>query len=144
MFIMKRVQFIARGHHNIVGEHRTTLEITTEDFLTTKGTCIVGVNAETNLLSLDEDIKALAKAPSTRIILRLRVGEIIEEIEGRGSPGLSYRDGVSMVIRTSDYECDRTVMVGANKAASDLSRIFINSVNREDVKIECELEYITQ
>ncbi len=141
---MKRVQFTAYGHQNVVGEHHTTLEITTEDFLTTRGTCIIGIKADTNLAVLKDDIKALAKSSNTTIILRLKVGEMIEEIEGCGSPGLSYKDRTSMVARTSNYECDRTLMVGANKAASDLSRSFIRLAKHEGAIIECEIEYITQ
>ena len=104
----------------------------------------MGIGANMNLAALEDDIKTLATSPSTTIVLRLKVGDMIEEIEGHGSPGLSYRSQVSMVVRTSDYECERTLMVGANKAASDLSRSFINSVSREGVVIECELEYINQ
>ena len=36
-------EIIAQGHPNVLGTHRTTIEITTEDFLTTNGNCIIGV-----------------------------------------------------------------------------------------------------
>ncbi|MHA2376118.1 MAG: DUF371 domain-containing protein [Candidatus Thorarchaeota archaeon] len=49
---MRRVTFFANGHQNIIGEHRTTVELTTESFLTKSGTCIVGVQANLSLRRL--------------------------------------------------------------------------------------------
>ena len=74
----------------------------------------------------------------------MRVNELTEEVTGTGSPGLTYIDSTSMVARTSAFECGRTVMVNANKAASDLSREFIDRLKVNGVVIECELVYITQ
>jgi hypothetical protein len=141
---MRKVVFRAYGHENIIGEHRTTIELTSENWVTKRGTCIIGVKSERTLYSLDDDIRNLAKLPETRILLRLTVGGICQEIEGRGSPGLTYSDMTSMVARTSDYECGRTVMVRANKAASNLDRDFIAHLKHSDCVIKCELVYITQ
>ncbi len=141
---MSRVQFTAYGHHNITGKHRTTLEITTEEYLTKTGTCIIGISSDNNLAMLDDEIRNLARNPDTIIMLRMSVNGIVEEIRGHGSPGLSYENKVSMVARTSDYECDRTLMIRANKAASDLSREFIENLKEDGIAIVCELSYFTQ
>jgi len=43
-------------------------------------------------------------------------------IVGQGHPDLSFGNDRSLVARTSDYVDDRTVMVGAERAAAGLDR----------------------
>lgn len=138
---MERIAFTALGHENIVGEHETTLEITTENSLTSAGTCIIGVCASLNLPSFNERIKKLAASPTTNITLRLSAGEYTDIVKGYGSPGLTYSNPVSMVIRKSTYECDRTLMVRADKSASDLMRPMIRLLVSRDIVLDCEIEY---
>jgi len=141
---MRRVSFTAYGHENVVGDHRTTVELTSEGFLTPQGTCIVGIRSTITLNDLDDDIKKMATSKRTQITLRLSVGKINEEIVGYGSPGLSYTDSISMVARTSDYECGRTLMVRADKAASDLRRDLVAQMEISNRPIECELVFTTE
>ncbi|MFW9833142.1 MAG: DUF371 domain-containing protein [Candidatus Thorarchaeota archaeon] len=141
---MQRVEFKAYGHENVIGNHKTTVELTSEDHLTRQGTCIIGVKASLTLNQLDSSIKELATSSNTKILLKMSVDERTEEIIGTGSPGLTYTDPTSMVARTSNFESGRTLMVNANKAASDLDRKFVDSLKKEGVIIECELVYITQ
>ena len=122
----------------------TTVELTSEDHLTKQGTCIVGVCSDMTLYQLDASIKRLASKRTTKIVLRMNIDGLSEEITGTGSPGLTYMNSTSMVARTSTFECGRTLMVNADKAASDFSRDFINRLKVNDVVIECELLYITQ
>ncbi|MFW9793206.1 MAG: DUF371 domain-containing protein [Candidatus Thorarchaeota archaeon] len=141
---MRRVCFKAYGHPNVTGEHRTTVELTSESLLTKQGTCIVGVRADLTLNELDSDIKDLALLETTEIVLRLNVNGLEEKITGTGGSGLTYSDPTSMVARTSSFECGRTLMVNADKAASDLSREFIEKLKDETIVIECELIFSSQ
>ena len=141
---MQRVQFKAYGHENVVGEHKTTVELTSEQHLTKQGTCIIGVCSDITLDNLDAEIKRLASSSSTKIVLKMSVDELSEEITGTGSPGLTYMDSTSIVARTSTFECGRTLMVNADKAASDLNRDFVNRLKGNGVTIECELTFVTQ
>ena len=139
---MRKVCFHAFGHENIVGTHKTTLELTTEDYLTSHGDCIVGVRCNQTLQALDAELKALAQSRGTKIVLRLSAGGLEEKIVGRGSPGLIYSDSVSMVARKSQYECGRTVMIDADKSASDLSRIFTSKLQNPVTILNCELMFL--
>ena len=141
---MQRVQFKAYGHENVIGTHKTTVELTSEEHLTKQGTCIVGVRSDMTLNHLDAEIKRLASSSSTKIVLRISIDELSEEISGTGSPGLTYMDSTSMVARTSTFECGRTLMVNADKAATDLNRDFVNRLKVKGVIIECELTFVTQ
>ena len=141
---MRRVVFHAYGHVNVKGNHRTTAELTSEDFLTTKGDCILGIRSDLTLDSLDDEIKTLARSKNTKITLRIAIGNLSDEITGHGSPGLTYEDSTSMVARTSNYECGRTLMIEADKAASDINRDLITKLQNPDAIVECELLFITQ
>jgi len=140
---MRSVRFRAAGHSNIVGRHDTTLEITTERNVTRRGTCIVGVCANQTLKDLDDEIKAMARNKNTKIVLRMTVDNMTEEVVGRGGIGLTYTDATSMVSRTSSFECGRTALIQANKAASDLDRGFVDRLRRPDAVLDCELIYIS-
>lgn len=141
---MHRVRFKAYGHPNIIGEHKTTVELTSESHLTRQGTCIIGVRAEMTLDRLDSEIKQLALAKTTKIVLRMSIDGLIEEVTGSGSPGLTYTDPTSMVTRTSSYESSRTLMIHADKAASDLNRDFVKKLNNNNAVIDCQLTFSTR
>ncbi len=133
------VEFQARGHENIRGTHRTTIEITREDSLTTRGDCIIGVGATLALSDLSEEVRALARDPETMITLSLRVDEMTENIVGHGSEGLVYTDPTCMVARKSSYTCGRTLMVGADRAAVDLERDFIAALRDPNTILSCRI-----
>ncbi|MFX1264677.1 MAG: DUF371 domain-containing protein, partial [Promethearchaeota archaeon] len=120
------------------------VEITSESTLTPRGTCIVGIRADKTLRSFDSQVKELARSPNTRIVLRLAVEGLVEEIEGRGDPGLTYSDSISMVARKSTFVCGRTLMIHADKAASDLNRSLIERLKQPEATIDCELLFISE
>jgi len=139
---MYLVRFKAYGHENVIGNHKTTVEITTEDFLTKQGTCIIGIRATQRLSELSSEIKESATLETTKIILIMEIDGIVEKITGTGGKDLTYVDSTSMVTRTSSYQCDRTLMINADKAASDLSREFIDLLKNDSAEINCELQFI--
>ncbi|MFW9768338.1 MAG: DUF371 domain-containing protein [Candidatus Thorarchaeota archaeon] len=141
---MRRVRFNAYGHQNVIGEHKSTVEITSEDYLTKQGTCIVGVRANLTLNELDTEIKEMARLNTTKIVLKMMVDGLVEEVTGTGGSRLTYSDSTSMVARTSSYQCGRTLMINADKAASDLSRKFIDRLKDNNVEMTCELTFFTQ
>ncbi len=141
---MCRVRFNAYGHQNIMGEHKTTVELTSEDYLSPRGTCIIGVRTDLTLNELDAEFKQLALLGTTTIVLKMSVDGLEEEVTGTGGSGLTYSDPTSMVARTSSYECGRTLMINADKAASDLSRNFVERLKDSKAVIDCELIFSTQ
>ncbi len=141
---MRSIRFKAFGHENIRATHKTTIEITREDRLTTRGDCIVGVRATLALASLPSWAKAAARNPLTEIVLRLIVDDYVQEVRGHGSPGLTYESETCMVVRRSNYTCGRTLMVGADKAALDLDREFVRRLVHPEAVLVCELQYISR
>lgn len=111
----------ATGHHHVRATHRTTLELTRDDYLTPRGDCIVGIKADKGLANLDERVKSLIRAGGY-VYLVLRVQDMVEIIEGKGDPRLELSDPNKIIARKSDYIAPNTLMIRANKSAKDLNR----------------------
>jgi hypothetical protein len=112
----------ARGHEHVAATHSSTLELTSDDFLTPAGDCILGIEADAVPADVDAALVSACRKRDASIELVLEAGGHRDVIAGRGDPALSFDDDRSLVCRTSDYVDDRTVMVGADKAAADIDR----------------------
>jgi hypothetical protein len=122
----------ARGHENVRAEHVSTVEVTTDDWLTPAGDCIVGVDADRTPAEFDETFVEACQSESATITAEFTVetdGEpLTDTLVGRGDPELTFEGDRSFVGRTSDYVDDRTVFVGADGAAADLDRALIDAL----------------
>lgn len=118
----------ATGHENVLAEHSSTFEVTTEDFLTEAGDCILGIEADRAPVDFDEPFVEAAQDPERTITATFEAAGKTVEITGRGDPELTFENEVSMVGRTSDYVDDRTIMVEADAAAADLDREFVSAL----------------
>jgi len=115
----------ARGHEHVRATHGTTLEVTTDDWLTPAGDCIVAVEADRSPAAFAPEFVDACRDAGARMEARIRVGaddahEAV--VAGRGHPGLTFESDRGAVVRTSDHVDDRTVMVGADAAAAELDR----------------------
>ena len=126
----------AFGHLNVRAKNRTTFEVTKDDHLTRRGDCIIAVSATKGARDLNEEFKQLARAGEAKISVVLEVGEIRETVVGRGDPKLTLSHASDLVVRKSYYVCDRTLMVGADKAATDLSRELVKEAQNPSRKIK--------
>lgn len=112
----------ARGHENVSGQHASTLEVTSDDFLTPAGDCILAIEADTVAADVPQSFVEQCQTETAEITATLEADGHRETVTGRGHPDLSFEGERSMVCRTSDYVDDRTVMVDADAAAGDLDR----------------------
>lgn len=112
----------AHGHDHVAAEHESTLELTTDDFLTPAGDCILGIEADRAPVDFaDEFVDACRDADAT-ITLVLEADGHREAVTGSGHPDLEFDNDRSMVARTSTYVDDRTILVDADTAAADVDR----------------------
>jgi len=132
--------FYCYGHKNVLCKHLTTLEFTTDDFLTLKGDCIIGIRSNMSLFSLPEKMKQFIRNDNTKIIVRMEVDDLVEEVIGYGNSKLELSDTHAMIIRKSSYTCSRTLMVGANKAAIDISREIVQKMKNPDSKMRVTIQ----
>ena len=112
----------AQGHENVRSTHKTTLEITKDKALTKRGDCIIAVGATKGALDLSPKFKTAAKIEGVRITVTIESGGVRDVVRAEGSPRLLFVHPTEMVVRKSDYVCDRTIAIRADKGASDLSR----------------------
>jgi hypothetical protein len=138
--IHKVTEYIcAHGHNLITGNHVTTFEFTKDDFLTTRGDCIIAVGAK-GTKELSEDFKRLASIDSAKITVRMEVDGINEIAVGQGNRELKFNHPTDMVARKSSYICPRTLMIRSNKSASDLDREFIERLKNSKSTISIVIE----
>lgn len=112
----------ARGHENVRAEHASTLEVTTDDYLTPAGDCILAVEADRAPAAFDPAFVEACRDAATTITLSVATGGHEAVVTGRGDPALTFDSERSAVCRTSTHVDDRTVMLEADAAAADLDR----------------------
>jgi hypothetical protein len=134
-------QFKANGHPNIRSRHKTTIMTTTETRLSIRGDCIVVIGAETGLAQLPTEIKEAARDPQTQITFTIRIGRLEFSTKGKGHKNLTYADPKDMVARRSNYTCDRTLMVAADRAAIDVPEEIITALQSPESMITVQLTY---
>ncbi|XVH30784.1 DUF371 domain-containing protein [Haloferacaceae archaeon DSL9] len=115
----------ARGHEHVAAEHASTFEVTSDDWLTPTGDCILAVDADRAPADFDSEFIEACRDPDAVITATFAVAGLTERVTGRGHPDLELTSDRSAVGRTSDYVDDRTIMVAADKAAGDFDRGFV-------------------
>ena len=112
----------ARGHENVTATHASTFEVTSDDYLTPAGDCILGIEADRVPAEFDRSFVAACQHADATIVATLEVDGYTERVSGRGHPELTFGSERSLVCRTSEYVDDRTVAIGMERAAADLDR----------------------
>ncbi|MDB2270019.1 DUF371 domain-containing protein [Halorubrum ezzemoulense] len=143
-----RVEVVrATGHEHVSAEHASTFELTTDDWLTPAGDCIVGVEADRSPRDFSAEFREACRDADATIEATLVVDagddETFEQtITGRGDPDLALLDDRSMVGRTSDYTDDeRTILVDGDGAAADLDRDLVAALaDGADLTLRLEVE----
>ena len=120
----------AYGHPMIRATHRTTFEITKDPYLTPRGDCIIGVNADKSADDLDPRVKDAIRRDDAIIIIVLRVGQLQDIVLAQGSAELQLSDQRRIIIRRSTYIEPATLAIKANKAARDIDRTLIDMLRK--------------
>jgi hypothetical protein len=129
----------AQGHENILATNKTTLEFTKDTHLSKKGDCIVAVAADKALADLSAEFKEKLLRPHAKLTVLIEAGGITEQVEAQGSPKLILTHPTDAVIRKSDYVCNRTLAVHANKAAKDMTRDLVEKLKNPKQKVKITL-----
>ena len=129
-----------RGHPMVRSSHPTTIEVTTEDHLTPRGDCIVGVGASNGCAQLDAQLKEGLRRKGSRVTICLFVGPYTFVVKAEGDPRLELSHPHDIVIRKSDYVSDRTLAVNADAAARDIPRDIVRQLENPDTVGRLEIE----
>ena len=130
-------KFHAYGHQNILATHKTTLEFTKDEKLSSNGNCIVGVKADFDLDILKNFIKN-CKNKKIKIMIEYGSKKIKETVEAELNS--DFNDDKEIVIRKTGFVSERTFAINADKAAfelkSDLIRFLKDKKNKISVVIK--------
>ncbi len=129
----------AKGHPRITAKHPTTLMITKDDEVGPKGDCIVGVAANKGAVELSGELKSTLRSGAA-VNITIEAGGEMEEVRAFGHPLLTFVHPKDLVIRKSRFTCDRTLAVGADKAAMDLSRALVAKLHDPSTKVKVTIK----
>ncbi|MEM1525214.1 MAG: DUF371 domain-containing protein [Nitrososphaerales archaeon] len=116
------------GHPLIQATHKTTFEITKDETLSKRGTCIVGVKANKACKDLNDEIKIALRSFNAIVKIELIVNNEVFKTFAFGNPLLTLEDDRDIVVRKSDYVCKRTLAIKCKAAAKDIPRSIINKL----------------
>lgn len=124
---------IAYGHEKILCTHNTTIEITKDNYLTERGTCILGINASKACFDLSPILKSKIQG-GCKFKVRISVEGATDFFYGYGNKNLKLLNNKDMVFRKSNFICDRTVLINCTKASSELNRELISKLKITEKK----------
>ena len=129
----------AWGHPNVTAKNMTTFELTKENYLTRRGDCIIAINASKGARDLNDEFKKLARREDAEITVIIEAGSCRETAKGRGDPRLTLTHATDLVVRKSNYICDRTLMIRSDKVARDFSRDMVEVLKSPSQKVVATL-----
>ncbi len=131
--------FYAFGHSNILANHPTTLMFTKDIHVSKNGDCIIAMTADKSVADLSIQFKQELRKPNAKVTIIIEAGDLKEEIRALGSPMLCLCHPTDIVIRKSDYICNRTLAICSNKSSNDLPRTFVEKLQDPKQKIKVTL-----
>ncbi|MGA3291119.1 MAG: DUF371 domain-containing protein [Candidatus Bathyarchaeia archaeon] len=134
-----RENIVAFGHENIQAIHPSTFMFTKEKHLSKTGDCVVGVAADKAVADLNQKFKDTLRKSNAKLNIIIQVGGLTEQINASGSPKLILTHPIDIVIRKSDYICNRTLAIRADKSAKDLPRELAEKLKNPQQKINITL-----
>ena len=127
------------GHENIQVTHKTTFEITKEAQLSRRGDCIIAVSANKTMTDFSSEFKENLRKEKAKIMILIEAGDAAEVVNAFGSPRLILTHRTDMVVRKSNYICNRTLAIQADKAACDLSRKLVEKLKNPKQRVKITL-----
>ena len=134
--IKKKEIILAHGHKNILATHKTTIEITKERELSKKGNCIIAVGANKSIIELSEGFKKKLRSNNSKLTIKIEANGLNDKLTAKGFPKLILTNTRDIVIRKSSYICDRTLAIGSNKAAIELSRELVMKLRNPNQQVK--------
>jgi len=118
-------RFSAYGHPDVTATHRSTFEITTDEHLTSAGTCIIAVRSEKGAADLSPEFGELLRTPGFGLVTCLSCGNTAATIRSCGSPDLALNHQTDLVWRRSSFTCGRTIGLYSDHTAATIPRDMI-------------------
>ncbi len=128
-FTSKWFVFKAYGHENVKATHKTTIEITKDDYLTTKGDCIIGIKSNISVNNFPNWLKENIKKGNMVLVIFCSK-KYCDSLIGYGDSNLILNSETKIIFRKSSYIEPATALIRSNKAAADLDRKLIDDLKK--------------
>jgi len=122
--LTEEIQFC--GHKNIRSLHTRTIEITKDPNLTLNGDCIIGVSATKSCSDLTSTMKNKIRNNDSLLEINLVVEPFSFRIQATGNNNLPLTNVHDIVLRKSNFICDRTLCLSCNVSAIQIPRKMID------------------
>src|SRR5919202_3327139 len=116
---MVQEEIIFYGHRNVQSLHARTIEITKDPNLTLQGDCIIGVSSNKSCCDINGKVQRMLKDNNSHIIIDIMVGNRSFRMNASGDRRLSLLSRQDIVIRKSNFRCERTMAIQCDKVSRD-------------------------
>jgi hypothetical protein len=136
----------AQGHQNILSTNKATFEITKDTHLTKRGDCIIAVNADKAAEDLSQEFKRAIRRQDAKVTITIEADTEKELIRAYGNPQLPLTHPTDLVVRKSNYICNRTLAIEADKAAKDFPKKLVEKLqnSKQSILISLTVEAPTR
>ena len=122
-----KYSFTCKGHPNIQGTHKNTIEFTKDTHVTPRGDCIIGVDADFD----SEALMAFLKDKKT-VTISMEARGARDTVTCKVHHGFSSRREI--VLRKGTFLSERTLGIEADKGARDVKRELVEAL-RQEIKL---------
>ena len=129
-----------RGHPMVRATHPTTIEVTTEDYLTESGDCIIGVGASKGCAGLNDEIRGAIRREAAEVTITIVVGGLRHLVRAEGGPDLELSDPHEIVVRKSGFVSGRTLAVRSDSGSRNIPREMVRMLKSTVTKGRLEIE----
>lgn len=131
---MVQEEIIFYGHRNVQSLHTRTIEITKDPSLALQGDCIIGVSANKSCCDISDKVQRILKDNNSHIIIDIIVGNRSFRMNASGDKRLLLLSRHDIVIRKSNFICERTMAIQCDKASRDIPRDMILLLQNPETK----------
>lgn len=99
----------------------------------------MAVGSEKGLSDLSVELKTALAQTGARGLLIISAGRFNFEVRGYGHPGLKFSHTAEIVVRKTGFISDRTLMVNADRSASDVPREMVRLLQDPGCRVTVEI-----
>lgn len=132
----EKFSFTCTGHENILSLHDKTLEFTKDTYLTKKGDCILGINADFDYNKLMDFINNFSEGHEMTCFIKC---DNLED-EFKFYLNKDFCSENEIVFRRSEFKSDRTLGTRCTKCACDIDRSIVEKLIKDG--LNCKLKIL--
>lgn len=127
-------EIVFYGHPNVLALHKTTIEVTKDDYLTQNGDCIIGINSNKSCYDLNVKLKRLIQTDGIPVQFEFLIRNYSFKVNGFGNRDLNLTNKHDLVLRKSNFISPRTISIKCDKSSNQIPREIISELQDSSTK----------